>query len=259
MKHLRAPLYPRLTRTVLGVVSFLVLWFVLATIVRADVLPSPVTVIPRFISLSGGELGLHFLASAARVLAAILLALLTAVPLGLVLGAVPVVNRFVSPLVDLIHPVPKIVFLPVIYVLAGVSDISKIVLISLILFFQILVVVRDAALGLSKDLVLSARSIGAGRLGLLFFIYVPASVPSVLTSVRVSVGTAIAVLFIAEQSLTRYGLGYFIVVRSYQVLRYVDMYAGILAISLLGLLLYALINALERRFAAHLHIEAGQS
>jgi ABC-type nitrate/sulfonate/bicarbonate transport system permease component len=61
------------------------------------------------------------------------------------------------------------------------------------------------------------------------------------------VGTAIAVLFIAEQSLTTYGLGYYIVVETYQVLRYPEMYAGILAMSLLGLVLYFVIYHLELR------------
>jgi NitT/TauT family transport system permease protein len=66
-----------------------------------------------------------------------------------------------------------------------------------------------------------------------------------LTALRVSVGTAVAVLFIAEQSLTTYGLGYFIVVETYQVLQYPEMYAGILAMGLLGLILYLLIYHLE--------------
>jgi NitT/TauT family transport system permease protein len=61
------------------------------------------------------------------------------------------------------------------------------------------------------------------------------------------VGTAIAVLFIAEQSLTTYGLGYYIVVETYQVLRYREMYAGILAMSLLGLALYLVIHRFEVR------------
>jgi NitT/TauT family transport system permease protein len=65
------------------------------------------------------------------------------------------------------------------------------------------------------------------------------------------VGTAIAVLFIAEQSLTNYGLGYYIVVETYQVLRYPEMYSGILAMSLLGLGLYFIISNLEKRVTRH--------
>jgi NitT/TauT family transport system permease protein len=129
----------------------------------------------------------------------------------------------------------------------GITDISKVFLIALIIFFQILVVVRDEAANLRPELILSVRSLGAGRRALFRYVYFPASLPAVLTALRISVGTAIAVLFIAEQSLTTYGLGYYIVIETYQVLQYPEMYAGILAMSLLGLILYFLISSLEYR------------
>lgn len=230
-----------------GLVMFLFLWQVLAWIVHRPILPSPLTVLPVFGTSIWGELGLHFLVSAARVLAAIGLAVLVAVPIGLGLGLAPRLDRAVAPLIAIVYPIPKIVLLPVIYVLLGITDLSKIFLIALIIFFQILVVIRDEAAKLHPELILSVRSLGAGRRGLLRYVYLPASLPAVLTALRVSVGTAIAVLFIAEQSLTTYGLGYYIVVETYQVLRYPEMYAGILAMSLLGLALYLVIQRFELR------------
>ncbi|MBL0715439.1 MAG: ATP-binding cassette domain-containing protein [Desulfosarcina sp.] len=98
---------------------------------------------------------------------------------------------------------------------------------------------------------------GAGRRALFRYVYLPASLPAVLTALRVSIGTAVAVLFIAEQSLTTYGLGYYIVVETYQVLLYPQMYAGILGMSLLGLLLYFVVFGLERRINRHRHLEGG--
>jgi len=86
-------------------------------------------------------------------------------------------------------------------------------------------------------------------------VYLPASLPAVLTAVRISVGTAIAVLFIAEQSLTSYGLGYYIVVETYQVLRYPEMFTGILAMGMLGVALYFLVSGLEMRINRHLYLE----
>lgn len=229
----------------IGVATVIVGWQILSMIVRSPVLPSPIVVFPTFARLIAGELGLHLLASAARVIAAIAVAVAAAAPLGIAMGVLPTLNRLLSPVIDLVYPIPKIVFLPIIYVLVGVSDFSKVLLIALILFFQILVVVRDEAIDLNRDLLLSARSLGAGRLALYLFIYVPGTLPAMLTSLRLSVGTAIAVLFIAEQSLTNWGLGYYIIVRTYQVLRYTEMYAGIVAISLLGLALYGAIALLE--------------
>ena len=235
----------------LGILMFLLLWQLLAWIIRRPIMPAPGLVLPLFFKSILGELGLHLLASTGRVLAAILVSVLTAVPIGLGLGQLPKVDRIFAPLIAILYPIPKIVFLPVIYVLMGITDISKIFLIALIIFFQILVVVRDEAANLHPELILSVHSLGAGRRALFRYVYFPASLPAVLTALRVSVGTAIAVLFIAEQSLTTWGLGYYIVVETYQVLRYPQMYTGILAMSFLGLALYFIIYNLELRICRY--------
>jgi len=119
--------------------------------------------------------------------------------------------------------------------LLGIGDLAKITLIFLILFFQILVLVRDAAVGISPQLLLSLRSLGAGRRALFRFVYLPASVPAILTGVRQSIGTAVAVLYITELFATRYGLGYYIYYQGSTLLNYPAMFAGVVAMSLLGL------------------------
>ncbi len=242
------------TGTLVGVGMFFALWQLAAMLLNRPILPSPIVVVPLFCSSIFGELGLHFLASTGRVLAAVFLATITAAPLGLALGQMPRVDRLVGPLIAIIYPIPKIIFLPVIYVLMGISDVSKITLIAIIIFFQILVVVRDEAAGLRKELILSVKSLGAGRRALFRWVYLPASLPAVLTALRVSVGTAVAVLFIAEQSLTQYGLGYYIVVETYQVLLYPEMYTGIMGMGLLGVSLYFLIYSIELKVGKHLYV-----
>jgi len=241
-----------------GVLMVLALWQALAWILNRPILPAPGSVLPVFVELLPGELGVHLLASTARVLAATALAVIVAVPIGLGLGQLPALDRLFAPLIAILYPIPKIVLLPVVYVLVGITDVSKILLIALILFFQILVLVRDQAATLRPELILSVRSLGAGRRALFQFVYLPASLPAVVTSLRISIGMAISVLFIAEQSLTEHGLGYFIIVKTYQVLRYVEMYAGILAMSLLGLVSYFALDALERRVNRHLYLDADE-
>jgi NitT/TauT family transport system permease protein len=241
--------------TLAGVFMLFAIWQLLSLVVNRPILPSPIEVVPLFLKDMFGELGLHFLASSARVLAAVVLATIFAAPLGLLLGQMPKVDRVVGPLIAIIYAIPKIIFIPVIYVLMGISDLSKITLIAIIIFFQILVVVRDEASGLRKELILSVKSLGAGRRALFRYVYLPASLPAVLTALRVSVGTAVAVLFIAEQSLTSYGLGYYIVIETYQVLLYKEMYAGIMGMGLLGVLLYFAIQAIERKVSKHLFIQ----
>lgn len=231
----------------IGLVATLIIWQILAMLLNRNVFPPPTEVLIVFFQQIFGDLGRHFLVSAWRVMAAIILAVVVAVPIGLGLGQTPKLNRIFSPLIYIAHPIPKIVFLPIILILLGSGDKSKIFIIGIILFFQILVVVRDEATQLRPELILSVRSIGAGRRALFRFVYFPATIPAVLTALRISVGTAIAVLFIAESFATTSGLGYYIMTESWGALRYKQMYAGVLAMSLLGLILYFIIDTLDRR------------
>lgn len=230
----------------LALTIFLACWAALAAALRRNIMPYPWDVLPVFVEEIQGDLWDHTAASAERVLKAVAFATLIATPVGMGLGQIRVLNRIFSPLIGLVHPIPKIVFLPVILVIMGIGETSKVFLIALILFFQILVVVRDEAASLRPELIQSVRSLGAGRRALFRYVYLPASLPAVLTALRVSVGTAIAVLFMAEQYSTRQGLGYYIVTLTWQRLRYEKMYAGILAMSLLGLAFYLAVDALER-------------
>jgi ABC-type nitrate/sulfonate/bicarbonate transport system permease component len=231
----------------IGFVATLILWEMVSLVIARPVFPPPSQVLVVFVRKIGNELGTHLLISSGRVLAAIALSVLAAVPAGLGLGQIRTLDRFFSPLIYIVYPIPKIVFLPVILILFGSGDGSKVLLVGLILFFQMLVVVRDQAARLRPELIASVRSMGAGRRALFRFVYLPACVPAVITALRVSVGTAIAVLFIAETYATNTGLGYYIVVDSWGALRYADMYAGVLAMSLLGLALYFVVDWLDHR------------
>ena len=227
----------------------LLVWEAAALALRRDILPGPVEVIATFGAQFPGALGRHFVVSTLRVVAALLLSVVVAVPLGLILGQSKVVNRLLAPVIYLLYPIPKIVFLPIILLFLGIGEVSKVFIIFLILFFQVLVVVRDSASALRPELLASVRSLGAGRRALFRFVYLPATIPASITALRISVGTAVAVLFFAETYATTSGLGYYIIVDSLSRLAYREMYAGVLAMSLLGLGLYVALDQLERRLA----------
>jgi NitT/TauT family transport system permease protein len=240
----------------LGTLVLLALWQglswvvaagLLPTAARANILPGPLQVFPVFWSELGNGLGAHFLVSLGRVLASMALAVLLAVPAGLAMGQSKQLNRLFSPLVYLSYPIPKVVLVPVVVLLFGVGDLSKVVVITLILFFQILVLVRDAAANLRPELIQSVQSLGAGRRALFVYVYLPASLPAVLTALRVSVGIAVAVLYVAELYATRQGLGYYIFLQGSSLFNYPAMYAGIVAMALMGLGLYFAVDWLERR------------
>lgn len=231
----------------LGVLALIALWQLLAWAVQQPILPPPGQVLLVFLQQLPGELGRHILVSAGRVIASIALAVALAVPAGLGLGQIKALNRIFAPLIYVVYPIPKIVFLPVIFILFRAGELSRIILITFFLFFQVLVLVRDEAAGLRPELIQSVRSLGAGRRALFRFVYLPASLPAVLSALRISVGTAIAVLYISEGYATSSGLGYYIVTESWGRLAYTEMYAGVVAMSLLGLALYFVVDALDRR------------
>jgi NitT/TauT family transport system permease protein len=236
----------------IAAILLLLVWQIVAMVLNRDVLPAPTTVLAVLVVQLPRALGWHFVVSTWRVVASIAISVALATPAGLVLGQNETLNRFFAPVVYLTYPIPKIVLLPIVLLFLGIGDASKIFIIFLILFFQVLVVVRDQASALRPELLYSVRSLGAGRRALLRFVYLPATLPAVLTAIRLSIGTAIAVLFFTESFATTAGLGYYVIVDTFSRLAYPEMYAGVVAMSILGLLLYFVVDYLERTLCPYL-------
>lgn len=231
-----------------AVLVLFLIWQFLSMLLDMPILPTPIEVLIEFgDELVNGELPEHILASLWRVIAGTFLAIVLAVPAGLFLGQSKQLNRIFSPYIYLLYPIPKVVFVPIILLFFGIGNLPKIIIIALILFFQILVLVRDQASGIRSELIQSVRSLGAGRRALFRFVYLPASVPAILTALRQSVGTAVAVLYIAELFATQKGLGYYIYLNGSTLFNYPAMYAGIAAMSLMGLSLYFATDWFEHR------------
>ena len=239
-----------LTRKLVGYLgaSFVLLagWQLLSWAVGSPALPGPLPALAAFASSFATDLWPHLLSSAWRVLAATALGTVLAVPLGLVLGRSPRLDAVAAPMIFLTYPVPKVVFLPVLLILLGLGDASKIVLITLIVFFQLLVTARDASRAIPPGSVLSVRSLGAGRTDVFRHVVFPAALPDIFTALRIGTGTAVAVLFLAESIAGRTGLGYYIV-DAWGRLAYDAMFAGILGMALLGVALYEALEFAEAR------------
>ncbi len=189
----------------------------------------------------------HAQSSLHRVLAALVLGFGLAFPLGILLGAARRLDAWVAPLVFLTYPIPKVLFLPVFLVLFGLGDMPKVLLIALTVGYQILVVTRDSVRNLDRRYIDSFRSLSRSKLSLLRHVLVPAALPAALTSLRIAGGTAVAVLFLAESFVTDSGLGY-LIIDAWGRMELPLMFAGIIAMSLLGVLLYEACNVLEKIF-----------
>jgi len=238
----------------LAIFAILIIWQFFAWLIDKPILPGPFVVIKTFFFELKDGLLVHLIASLWRVVASTALAITLAAPAGLIMGQSTRINAIFSPIVYLIYPIPKVVLVPVLLLIFGIGDLAKILIIFIILFFQILVLVRDQAANLRPELLQSVGSLGAGRRALFRFVYLPASLPAILTALRQSVGTAVAVLYIAELFATQKGLGYYIYLKGSTLFDYPAMYAGILAMSLLGLGLYFSVDWLEKRLCPWLFV-----
>lgn len=240
--------YKRFLANMLSILFLLALWALGAFLIKKPFLPSPLASAKAFIKLLySGELMLHSFASLRRVLAALAIAFPMAAAIGLWAGRSGILDAFVSPLAYVLHPLPKAALLPVIMLLFGLGDTAKIVLLGLIIFSQILVSARDAARRISSELIDAVRTLGAGKRHILFMVIVPATLPDLFTSLRISLGTSVAVLFLSETFASDTGLG-FLIVDFWSRVAYPEMYAAIVAMSFLGLLLFFMADIAEYLF-----------
>ena len=244
--HVRAiGFMARLGKIVLAASAIALLWAGLSSILKKPFLPSPVFAASRFgEKIADGTLFVHIGASLRRIFFALIIAGPPAWALGLLSGRVKAADTIASPLVYLLHPLPKVAFLPILMLFFGLGDASKVALMGMVIFGQLFVGGRDSAKAISSSLIDTVRSLGVRGGGILRHAILPATLPSLLSSLRISLGTAIAVLFLSETFASMDGLGWYIM-DSWSRVDYPDMYAAIIALSLVGLVLYLALDALE--------------
>ncbi len=222
-------------------------WYLLSLALGSNVLPDPFSVFSRGLKeIRQYSFWGHVEASSFRIVTSLAIAFFTATPLGLLLGSNERLDRLFSPLIYLGYPIPKIVLMPIVFVLFGLGDTGKIVLITMIVFFQLLITTRDAARKIDREIVYSLQSLGGNRWDFYVHVVWPISLSGIFTSLRIVTGTSIAVLFFVESIATNKGLGYYII-DSWGRADYAHMFIGIIALSVIGIVLYETFDILERK------------
>ena len=235
----------------LSVLLLLGLWWGASAVVKElkggrEFLPNPVRAIAEMVRLAGFWFP-NFVVSAWRLVLAILIAFVLGYPLGLLIGRERRLDELISPMIYILYPIPQVAFILLLFLIFGIGNPVKVAIVALALFFQILISARGAAKNIEETHVTSVLSAGASRWQVYRHVILPATLPSILTSLRVSIGLGMAFLYIAETFGTfdprHGGLGAFIRANSYSA---VQAFAGILAMALLGLILYVAIDLIER-------------
>lgn len=226
-----------------------VIWYIGYLIVHAAIIPNPITVYQNFGAVFADDILLHILYSLKRIGQGLGLSLLVGIPLGILMAYSKNVNKILHPLVYFSYPIPKTALLPIAMLLWGMRDGSKIAILFLIIVFQVIVAVRDSVRNIDPSLYLVTVSAGASVRQIIWHVTLPAILPELLTSLRISLGTAVSVLFFVEGYGTRYGMGYYII-DAWSRIDYIGMYSGILVISIVGFALFAAVDFLSLKLCA---------
>lgn len=234
------------SKTLFGVIIVLIFWYVLHLAIGSKIIPGPCETIVTFFKLMTGTLLLHVIISIFRITAAMVISMAVGVPLGLWMGLSEKADSVISPVAYILYPIPKVAFLPLFMVIFGLGNSSKVILIISIIVFQIILAVRDGVKEIPMELYDSVRSLGLSRWQIYTNLVFPAVLPKIISALRVSIGVSIATLFFSENFATTYGIGYFIM-NCWVMVDYVQMFAGILAMSIMGIIIFKAVDLMERK------------
>jgi len=233
----------------IAILLLLIAWEVAARTGRVTpfMLPAFSAVVARISAdAASGALWINLGLTIYRALAGFVIAGVGGVALGALMSRSRIAHWFFDPIVSIGFPMPKIAFLPIIMLWFGVYDLSKI---SMVVFDAIFPVITATLAGISaveKELIWSARNMGASERALLWQIALPAALPQILTGLQVALPIALIVAIIAEMAMGGYGLGGAMMTAS----RFADsrgVFAGIVEIAIVGYALIKIMALLRQR------------
>lgn len=240
------PLYLSVS-TLTGLVIF-GLWSVLAYggYVRADFLPPPHAVVTAaYRSIADGSLPGHMWSSCVVIFSGFILASIFSVPLGIMMGSFKLVEAGIEPVTNFMRYLPVSALIPLLILWIGIGIEQKISVVFLGIFFQQIILIADVSARVSRDMVDVSYTLGAGRRAVISRVLIPATLPGVMDTLRVTMGWAWTYLVVAELVAANSGLGYMILTNMRGL--FTDMiFLGILTIGFLGLATDQILKYLRR-------------
>jgi NitT/TauT family transport system permease protein len=232
-------------------VSPLVLLLLWEIAVRSELLdarffPAPSKIFGTFVELlKDGSLAQNTRASLQRLFYGFLLGGIPALLLGVTMGLYRPVRAVVDPLVASTYPIPKSAIFPLILLIFGLGEASKIVMVAIGVFYPVLINSSIGVLEINKVYLDVGRNFGAGRWQVFRTIALPGAMPHIMSGIKLGLGMGLILISIAEMIGAKSGLG-FMIWNAWELLAVENMYVGLIVIALLGFILSVLLNELER-------------
>src|SRR5262249_53762359 len=221
----------------LTVVTLIGGWCLLAYggLVRPEFLPAPHEVFVAAVKLiRDGDLWVHVRASCFVIFMGFAVASVLAVPLGILMGSFGLAEAALEPIVNFVRYLPVSAMIPLLILWVGIDYEARVAVIFIGTFFQQMILVADVSAHVSRDLLDVSYTLGAGRGQVVSRVLIPATLPGVMDTLRITMGWAWTYLVVAELVAAQRGLGYMILnsMRGFFVDR---IFVGIIVIGLLGL------------------------
>ena len=210
-------------------------------------LPGPGAVLRRFVDwLRHGDLMADAGISIFRVTAGFFASAVMALPLGLVIGAYRPVRAFFEPLLEFARYLPAVAFVPVVLLWTGIGEASKITVIWIGTFFQMVIMLSEDVARVPLPQVEAARTLGATGREVMALVLLRSAMPAMFDTLRITLGWAWTYLVVAELVAANSGLGYAIL-KAQRFLQTDRIFVGIIVIGLIGLGTDQLLRWLHRR------------
>lgn len=188
----------------------------------------------------------HLWVTLLRIFAGFFLGAIPGIVLGVIMGMSRSARVALDPVISAIYVLPKIAILPLVMLIFGIGETSKIVIVSVSSFFLVLINTTVGVRDIEPIFFEAAKNYGANRWQLFWHVIIPGALPVIFAGLRLSLGTALIVIIAAEFVASQYGLGYLIWF-SWQTLLTENMFAGLVVIMILGALFTGGLQWLEHR------------
>lgn len=234
---------------VIVTVATLAVWQGAAFLTIPILLPPPDDVARAFWKgISDGSLFSHIGASYFRILVGWAVGSALAVPPAILAGRVPLVRAFLDPYIEFFRFIPPIAFITLFMIWLGLGELSKITLIVYTAFFTTFLNTMAGAMSVERDRIRAAQCLGASQKQIFFKVIVPATVPHIITGIRLALGLAFMTVIAAEFIAAESGIG-FLIFNSRLFAQTDNVFVGIITLGLMGFAANWLLKVVVSRIA----------
>lgn len=234
--------------SVLSPLTLLLVWELLAAVQAIDtrLFSSPSLIIRAFVPLLlSGDLLYNTAVSVQRVILGFLVGAAPGIVLGVSMGLSPLVRSAVEPMIAATYPIPKLAIMPLILLVFGLGETSKVFTIAIGVFYLVVINTMAGVLNIDKIYLDVARNYGASRRDFYLTVAFPGALPMIFAGLKLGMGMALILIVAAELSAAKAGVGWMIW-RAYDMFDIEQMFVALIVLSVLGYIFSLLLDAVER-------------